>query len=55
VFNKADVLADAESGHGLRVEYPGSFVVSALGREGLDDLRAFLFQQAAERGLRCAS
>jgi GTP-binding protein HflX len=46
VFNKADRLED-ESAAGLRVEYPGSFVVSAKDGAGVDSLRGFLWERAA--------
>jgi GTP-binding protein HflX len=54
VFNKADRL-DPESIQGLRVEFPGCSVVSALSGEGLDELRSLIWQQAAARALRRAS
>ena len=49
VFNKADRLGDAEAAAGLRAEFPGAFVVSALAGEGLAELRSFLWREAAER------
>jgi len=48
VFNKADRI-DADAAAGLRAEFPESFVVSARTGEGLDELRARLFQLAAAR------
>jgi GTPase len=48
VFNKADRL-DEERAAGLRVEYPGCFVISARDGQGLDALRAHVWEQAAER------
>ena len=47
-FNKGDLI-DEERSAGLRVEFPGCFVISARSGEGLDALRAFLWEQAAER------
>jgi GTP-binding protein HflX len=55
VFNKIDRIADGTALDGLKVEYPGSFAVSARTGEGLDRLSAFLWAQAAERGVRRAS
>ncbi len=55
VFNKIDRLGDPTVVEGLRVEYPDSFAVSARTGEGLDPLRAFLWAQSAERGVRRAS
>jgi GTP-binding protein HflX len=52
VFNKADRLEDEAVAQGLEVEYPGSFVVSARTGEGLDSLRAFLWEQTAARAAR---
>jgi len=49
VFNKSDLLADPDLAAGLRVEYPGSFVISAATGDGLDQLRAFLWREASER------
>ena len=50
VFNKYDNLGEAEAAAGLRAEFPGAFVVSALSGEGLDELRAFLWREAGDRG-----
>ncbi len=47
VFNKLDALADPTLAHGLRVEFPGSLGVSARTGEGLEALRAYLFEEAA--------
>ena len=55
VFNKADLFADPAHAAGLRAEFPGSFVVSARTGDGLDDLRAFVWQQAAAQAIRRAS
>ena len=55
VFNKCDLLADPDAACGLRVEYPGCFVVSARSGEGFEALRKFLWGQAAERAARKAS
>ena len=55
VFNKIDRVADEAALPGLRVEYPGSFLISARTGEGLEALRAFLWEQAAERAARRAS
>ncbi len=55
VFNKTDLLDDPDLVAGLRVEFPGSFAVSARTGEGLDMLRAFLWGQAAERAVSKAS
>ena len=49
VFNKCDRLGEAEAAAGLRVEFPGAFVVSALNGEGLEALRAFLWREAFDR------
>jgi GTP-binding protein HflX len=49
VFNKADLLSDPDVASGLRIEFPGSFVVSARTGEGLEGLRDFLWQHAAEQ------
>ncbi|TMQ70657.1 MAG: GTPase HflX [Candidatus Eisenbacteria bacterium] len=46
VFNKADRI-DAEFAAGLRVEFPGSFVVSAQVGDGVGALRVELWDQAA--------
>ena len=51
VFNKADRLGDAAAAAGLRAEFPGSYVVAALGGAGLDELRAFLWREAGDRAL----
>ena len=55
VFNKIDRIADGTALEGLKVEYPGSFAVSARTGEGLDRLAAYLWAQAAERSVRRAS
>ena len=55
VFNKADRLADTAIAQGLRVEFPGCLVVSARTGEGLDNLRAQVWQLAAERATRRVS
>ena len=47
VFNKADLI-DEERAAGLRVEYPGCHVVSARTGQGLDTLRAMLWQRSTE-------
>ncbi|MBI5708755.1 MAG: GTPase HflX [Candidatus Eisenbacteria bacterium] len=49
VFNKTDLVADRDSLAGLAVEFPGAFLVSARTGEGLAALRAFVWEQAAER------
>jgi GTP-binding protein HflX len=48
VFNKCDRL-EPEAIAGLKVEYPGSFVISARQAQGLDLLRESLWEQAASR------
>ena len=55
VFNKCDLLADPDQALGLRVEYPGSFVVSAKTGEGFAALRGFVWAEAAARAGRKAS
>jgi GTP-binding protein HflX len=55
VFNKVDLIDDPDVIAGLRVEFPDSFAVSAAKGEGLDELREFLWAQAAERAARAAS
>ena len=51
VFNKCDRLGeDGVSAAGLRAEFPGAFVVSALRGEGLPELREYLGRDAAGRG-----
>ncbi|HYM80273.1 MAG TPA: GTPase HflX [Candidatus Limnocylindria bacterium] len=55
VFNKADRLADPTIADGLRVEFPGAFVVSGRTGLGLDALRTWLWRHAGERALRRAS
>jgi GTP-binding protein HflX len=45
VFNKADRI-DEDAAAGLRVEYPGSFVLSAANGAGVDALRGFLWEQS---------
>jgi GTP-binding protein HflX len=49
VFNKSDRLADDTIADGLRAEFDGCHVVSALTGEGLDRLREQVWQLAAER------
>src|SRR5262249_5318147 len=53
VLNKCD-RRDPEAVAGLRVEYPGAFTISARRREGLDALRGFLWEQAANRKRRAS-
>lgn len=55
VFNKIDRVTDPMILEGLRVEYPGSFAISARTGDGLDALRDFLWAQSAERSVRRAS
>ena len=55
VFNKADLFADPTHAAGLHAEFPGSFVVSARTGEGLDEVRAFAWRQAAARAMQRAS
>jgi GTP-binding protein HflX len=47
VFNKADRLSE-EAIAGLTAQFPGSFVISARSGLGLERLRAFLWDQAAD-------
>ena len=47
VFNKTDLVVDEDLLAGLRVEFPGSFLISALTGAGLDALRAYVWEQAA--------
>jgi GTP-binding protein HflX len=54
IFNKADRLDEAAVA-GLRVEFPGSFVISAKSGRGIDTLRAHLWEQTARAGRRRAS
>ena len=49
VFNKTDRIADPDVVAGLRVEFPGSFAISARTGDGLDALRAALWEQAGAR------
>jgi GTP-binding protein HflX len=49
VFNKADRLDDPTLAQGLRVEFPGCFVISARGGEGLAELRTEVWRQASGR------
>ena len=49
VFNKTDLVRDRDALAGLAVEFPGAFQVSARTSEGLESLRAFVWEQAAER------
>ena len=55
VFNKADRLADPALAQGLRAEFPGSLVVSARTGAGLDEVRARVWERAAEHALRRVS
>jgi len=54
VFNKADRI-DEEHAAALRIEYPGSFVVSGRDGSGLDRLRAAIWEQSARGPLVHAS
>jgi GTP-binding protein HflX len=47
VFNKVDLVRDQAQVAALRVDYPGAFTVSARTGEGLDELRAAVWAQAA--------
>ncbi len=49
VFNKIDLVKDADALAGVRARHPGAALVSALDGEGLDVLRAQLWGLAAER------
>ncbi|HKQ58256.1 MAG TPA: GTPase HflX [Candidatus Eisenbacteria bacterium] len=49
VFNKADRVADPTMLDGLRVEYPGSFTISARTGEGLDALARALWAESKAR------
>ena len=49
VFNKSDRLGDGAAAAGLRAEFRDAQVVSALERDGLSELRDYLFREAAER------
>ena len=51
VFNKADRLPDDTVARGLRVEFEGCHIVSALEGSGLDELREEIWRQAAERAV----
>jgi GTPase len=55
VFNKIDLLNDEAAVAGLRVEFPGAFVVSARTGEGLAGLRRSLWTQAVEPAMTRAS
>ena len=55
VFNKSDRVADEAMAAGLRAEFPGCHVVSAVTGEGLDGLRAQLWELAAENAMKHAS
>ena len=55
LFNKTDRITDPTVVDGLRVEYPGSFAISARSGEGLDELRGYLWGLVAGRSLRRAS
>jgi hypothetical protein len=48
-------VADETALPGLRVEYPGSFLVSARTGEGLERLSALLWEQAVHHTQRRAS
>ncbi len=49
VFNKCDLLEDESIAAGLRAEFAGCHVVSARTGEGLDELRAAVWQLASEQ------
>ena len=49
VFNKCDLLEDESIAAGLRAEFNGCHVVSARTGEGLDELRATVWQLASEQ------
>jgi GTP-binding protein HflX len=55
VFNKSDLLADADAAAGLRAEYAESYVTSARTGDGLDALRGFLWRLATDHRLERAS
>jgi GTP-binding protein HflX len=48
VFNKLDLLEDEAILPGLKLQHPGSIGVSARTGEGVDALRRFLWQRAAD-------
>jgi GTP-binding protein HflX len=55
VFNKSDLLADADAIAALRGDHPGAHVVSARTGDGLGTLRAALWSRAAHASRRAAS
>ena len=55
VFNKIDLIGDPTMIEGLRVEFPGSFAVSARTGEGIDLLQRYLWTQAGDHTIRRAS
>jgi GTPase len=55
VFNKCDLVEDDTMLAGLRAEFPGCHIVSAKTGEGLDALRAHVWQLAAVHALARAS
>ena len=55
VFNKVDLIPDPIAIAGLRAEFPDCHVTSARTGEGLAELRAFVWKQAAEHAMRRAS
>jgi GTPase len=55
VFNKVDAIGDPALVAALRVEFPGSFTISARNGEGLGELRGFLWQQAIDRAVPAAA
>ena len=46
VFNKIDRLTDPDAAAGLRAEFSGAFLVSALTGEGLETLREFIWTES---------
>jgi GTPase len=50
VLNKLDLVADEDAVAGLAARFPDAFLVSARTGDGLDALRAFLWQRAAAPG-----
>jgi 50S ribosomal subunit-associated GTPase HflX len=51
IFNKSDQLSADETSM-LKVEFPDCVVVSALAKDGLDGLRAELFERSTARARR---
>jgi GTP-binding protein HflX len=49
VFNKLDLVADDEFVAGIEAEFPEALLISAKTGAGLDELRAFIWRQAAGR------